>query len=156
MNKDIESKLDALLENRAKKETSIAETERIKAAKAALAEVRYCELRDNVVLPGMLEVGSKAQQRGIEFQIVTDDVDRLRTTIRFFLKGIDSGIESQPSLTVMYAWPFENIAIIENDTSAGPPSNSGGTVGLAAEVPIHRVTQGLVQERLLNLLSRVL
>ncbi len=154
MKKELETTLDQILEDHADDNAAIAEAEHAKAARAALAEVRYGELRDNIILPAMLEVGNKAQQRGIEFQIAMDDVDKLRTSIRFFLPTNAAGLESRPSLTVVYAPPYENITFFENDPSAGGASTSGGAVGPTGELPLHKVTLEQIQKRLLDLLDR--
>jgi hypothetical protein len=131
------------------------EEARAHAADVALAELRFGELRDNVLLPAMLVIGNKAQAQGIEFQIEMDDVDKLRTSIRFFLPAASEGMKSRPSLAVVFDPPYDKLSFFENDPSAGG-SSSGGAAGPIGEMAFHEVTREVVEERLQGLLARAL
>ncbi|MCC6793791.1 MAG: hypothetical protein IT366_01635 [Candidatus Hydrogenedentes bacterium] len=135
--------------------TQTTQDERAHAADVALAELRFGELRDNILLPAMLAVGGKAQEMGIEFQIEMDDVDKLRTSIRFFLPGPSEGIEARPSLAIVFDPPYDTVSFFENDPSAGG-SSSGGAVGPIGELAFHQVTREVVEDRLRGLLARAL
>jgi hypothetical protein len=144
------------LESReSEKETAVPASTDEKMALSALAQIRFGELRDNLILPTLLRIGERVQSQGVDYQVSTDDFEPFRTTITFHTGRREEGIEARPSLTILFASPFEYVSFQQNDTSE-QESSSGGKVGPAGAVAFEDVTEALIENKLLDLLARVL
>jgi hypothetical protein len=163
MRKEVETKLDELFAQGAARERAAGEAEEVRETEEEKFVHSFIKKRDAVIRPAMQAFGEYIANKGLAYEITAAESGFERTSggdredeplieITFFKGEKRHPTNDYPGLRVMCRKQSRSVHFYER---AMWPSG-GGHAGSAGEASLEAVTEDLVHQKLLHLLTAVL